>query len=113
MSYMTESRFATPGSTVFLAVAFAAFAPASLAAQPDCHPGYDSNEAKTLAIFSVPLAFGRAGVPTAGTGRVKLGFEAAYLPNVDRATATPTICEPGKGPENTDLLFAAPRPRIA
>jgi hypothetical protein len=40
------------------------------------------------------------------------GVELAYLPNVDAATATPTICRPGKGPENTDLLFALPRPRI-
>jgi hypothetical protein len=42
----------------------------------------------------------------------RAGVELAYLPNVDAATATPTICRPGKGPENTDLLFALPRPRI-
>jgi len=80
------------------------------AAQGDCFPGPESNEAKTLAIFSVPLAFGPAGAPVSGA-RLTLGVEAVYLPTVDPATATPTVCRPGKGPENTDLLFAAPRPR--
>lgn len=32
---------------------------------------------------------------------------------MDEEIRTATICEPGKGPENTDLLFAFPRPRIA
>ncbi|MGE0552037.1 MAG: hypothetical protein AB7R55_01280 [Gemmatimonadales bacterium] len=82
------------------------------AAQGDCFPGAESNEAKTLAIFSVPLAFGPAGAPLT-RGRISVGIEAVYLPNVDPATATPTVCRPGKGPENTDLLFAAPRPRVS
>ncbi|MEZ4586901.1 MAG: hypothetical protein R2909_10905 [Gemmatimonadales bacterium] len=81
-------------------------------AQGDCFPGPESNEAKTLAIFSVPLAFGPAGAPFT-RGRISVGIEAVYLPNVDPAVATPTVCRPGKGPENTDLLFAAPRPRVA
>jgi hypothetical protein len=34
------------------------------------------------------------------------------LPKVESATATPTVCRPGKGPEHTDFLFALPRPRI-
>jgi hypothetical protein len=33
-------------------------------------------------------------------------------PKIKMATATPTICRPGEGPLNTDLLFALPRPRI-
>ncbi|MFN0177718.1 MAG: hypothetical protein ACKVZ0_02890 [Gemmatimonadales bacterium] len=82
------------------------------AAQGDCFPAKSSNEAKTFAIFSVPLAFAPAGVPSTAAGRIQLGIELSYLPNVDPATATPTVCRPGKGPENTDLLFAAPRPRI-
>lgn len=81
--------------------------------QADCFPPKDSREANTLAIFSVPLAFAAVGVPQAKAGRVEIGLELSYLPNVDSATATPTICRPGKGPENTDLLFVAPRPRIA
>jgi hypothetical protein len=85
--------------------------PASAAAQGDCFPGPESNEAKTLAIFAVPLAFGRGRAPDLYPG-LGAGVELAYLPQVDAATATPTICRPGKGPENTDLLFALPRPRI-
>ena len=80
----------------------------------DCFPSKTSNEAHTMAIFAVPLAFGAAGAPArTPSGRIELGIEVSYLPKVDRATATPTVCRPGKGPENTNLLFAAPRPRIA
>jgi len=85
--------------------------PAAAAAQGDCFPGPGSNEAKTLAIFAVPLAFSRGGAPELLPG-FRAGVELAYLPQVDEATATPTICRPGKGPENTDLFFAFPRPRI-
>jgi hypothetical protein len=84
---------------------------APLTAQSVCRPPASSNEAKTLAIFSVPLAFGPATAPEIIPG-LRVGLEGAYLPKVDPATATPTICRPGKGPENTDLLFALPRPRI-
>jgi hypothetical protein len=94
-------------------LALAAWAVAApLAAQSVCRPPASSNEAKTLAIFSVPLAFGPATAPEILPG-LRVGIEGAYLPKIDRATATPTICRPGKGPENTDLLFAVPRPRIS
>jgi hypothetical protein len=82
-----------------------------LAAQSVCRPSASSNEAKTLAIFSVPLAFSPAAAPEVVT-RFTLGVEAAYVPTVDPATATPTTCRPGKGPENTDLLAGIARPRI-
>jgi hypothetical protein len=81
------------------------------AAQGDCFPGPGSNEAKTMAIFAVPLAFSRGGAPDLLSG-FKAELEIAYLPTVSDAIATPTICRPGKGPEHTDLLFALPRPRI-
>jgi len=85
--------------------------PPRLAAQYVCRPGAGSNEAKTLAIFSVPLAFS-PGAPPGRPSRITLGFEAARVPSVDPATATPTICRPGKGAENTDLLPGLARPRI-
>jgi hypothetical protein len=86
------------------------------AAQDDavCRPGKSSNEARTMASFAVPLAFSAARAP-ALTSRwgIDVGLEVTYIPNVDDATATPTICRPDKtGPENTDLLFALPRPRL-
>jgi hypothetical protein len=77
----------------------------------DCFPGANSNEAKTLGIVAVPLAFGRAAAPSRFYG-FQAGVELVYLPHVDAATATPTICNPGKGPENTDPISVLPRPRI-
>jgi len=85
--------------------------PTSGAAQGDCFPGPESNEAKTMATFAVPLAFGRGSAPDLFAG-FTAGLELAYLPKVSDAIATPTICRPGKGPEQTDLLFALPRPRF-
>lgn len=91
-----------------------ALGPGGLVAQTDvCRPGKSSNEAKTMAIFDVPLAFSAAAAPLRETtGRLGFGIEVSYLPNVDPAIATPTSCRPDKqSPENTDLLFAFPRPR--
>jgi hypothetical protein len=80
----------------------------------DCFPAKNSNEARTMAVFGVPLAFSRAGAPVIDPpGRFHVGLEVSSVPNVDRETATPTFCRPGKGPENTDLLFAMPRPRAS
>jgi len=88
-------------------------APVRLAAQDGlCRPGGGSNEAKTLAILSVPVVFSPGAAP-GGPNGVTLGVEAARVPGVDPATATPTICRPGKGPENTGVLPALARPRLA
>jgi len=97
-------RLSLPAAAVLLALSGTAQAQV-------CRPGPGSNEAKTLAIQSVPLAFAAARSPSA-SARLELGLEGSYLPKVDDATATPTICQPGKGPEHTDFLFALPRPRI-
>jgi hypothetical protein len=83
----------------------------SATAQVECFPGPESNEAKTLATFAVPLAFSRGNAPDLLPG-FTAGLELAYLPRLSDVTATPTICRPGKGPEHTNLLFALPRPRI-
>ena len=88
-------------------------APAGLSAQADCFPSQDSNEAKTFAIFSVPLAYSPLAAPDPAPRKWRLGLEVSSLPNVDDETATPTECRPGKGPENTDLLPALFRPRVA
>jgi hypothetical protein len=87
--------------------------PASLAAQGDCFPGTESNEAQTFAIFSVPLAYSPLSAPARDAPKWRLGLEISSIPNVDDETATPTECRPGKGPENTDLLPALLRPRFA
>jgi hypothetical protein len=76
-----------------------------------CRPGAGSNEASTLAILSVPLTFTAARAPGAN-GAFQIGFEGSYLPGIDSAKATATVCRPGKGPEHTRFLFAPPRPRL-
>lgn len=82
-------------------------------ATDDCFPPKHSNEARAMATFDVPLAFSAVQAPERQpAGRLRLGLELSLVPNIDRATSTPTVCRPGKGPENTDLLFAAPRPRL-
>jgi hypothetical protein len=101
---------AIPTSIATFALVASALA-APLAAQTVCHPSASSNEAQTLVIFSVPLAFGPATAPEILPG-LWVGLEGAYLPKVNPAEATPTICRPGQGPLNTDLLFVLPRPRI-
>lgn len=82
-----------------LVVAAAVLAPPVIA-QGDCFPGKESNEAKTFAILSVPLAFAQGG-PVLPDGW-NVGVEAVSVPGVPRDIATPTTCRPGKGPENTD-----------
>jgi hypothetical protein len=85
-----------------------------LPAQAVCRPPASSNEAKVFGNFAVPLAFSTLAAPQpVRAGFLRLTLEGSYLPTLDAATRTATICRPGKGPENTDLLFAFPRPRIA
>ena len=87
---------------------------AAAAQSGDCFPPPDSHEAQAFGIFSVPLAYSGAAAPRrVSSGAVTAGLEVVYLPRVSDEIATPTICRPGKGPENTNLLFALPRPRAA
>jgi hypothetical protein len=88
--------------------------PQSAWGQGDCFPPKDSHEAQVFAALSVPLAFSLVEAPAPIVpGAVRIGLEVTYLPGIDSAIRTPTICRPGKGPENTDLLFALPRPRVS
>jgi hypothetical protein len=67
-----------------------------------------------MAIKSVPTSFSAAQAPWRPlSGTVRLALELAYVPKVDDATATPTVCRPGKGPENANLLPVLVRPRVA
>lgn len=88
--------------------------PSAAYAQGDCFPSDDSNEAKVFGIFGVPLAFGPAEAPaTLGRWSPRFAIETSYIPNIDDETATPTVCRPGKGPENTDFATLLPRPRVS
>lgn len=78
----------------------------------ECRPGPTSNEASLLAMKSVALAYSPAQAPEPLTpGALRVALEISWVPRVDDATATPTICRPGKGPENANLLDLVPRPR--
>jgi hypothetical protein len=94
-----------------LVVALLGSAPTSVGAQ-ECRPSTSSNEAESFGIVSVALAFSRAQAPELLPG-LRIGLEAAYMPQVDDATATPTVCRPGKGPEHVNLASVIPRPRIS
>lgn len=88
--------------------------PSSALAQGDCFPPDDSNEAKVFAILGVPLALGPAEAPAARAQWVpRFSLETSYIPNIDDETATPTVCRPGKGPENTNFASVLPRPRVS
>jgi len=79
-----------------------------------CVPPDNSNEAKVFGNFAVPIAFGPLAAPAeAHPGAIRLSLEGAYIPTIDSATRMATYCRPGKGPENTGLLFGFARPRAA
>jgi hypothetical protein len=42
-----------------------------------------------------------------------LFFEVTTLSRIDPGTATPTFCNPGKPPENVNLMSVIPRPRVS
>lgn len=88
--------------------------PATALAQGDCFPSKDSHEANAFAILDVPLAFGTSTAPARmAPWALRFAVETSYVPNIDDSTRTPTICRPGKGPENTNIVDLLPRPRIA
>lgn len=97
----------------FVAAVLAVVFPAVAVAQT-CEPSKDSHEADMFAHFSVPLAFSVAQGPrVARPGTVTISMEGTYLPDISDETATATVCRPGKGPENVNILFGFVRPRIA
>ena len=83
---------------------------------PDCTLGHlptGSNEAEIFRIRGVSTAFGRAASPMALREHTMMVlFEVATLPTIDKATATPTFCRPGKPNENVNLMAVLPRPRV-
>jgi len=86
---------------------------APLVAQGDCFPSGHSNEADLFAHFAVPLAFSPSVAPWIyQPGVVQVGLEGTLLPDASDRIATPTVCRPGKGPENVNILPGFVRPRI-
>ena len=90
-------------------------APRRLAAQ-DCTAGHlpdGSNEAEIFRIRGTSTTFARAISPLSPRqGSLLAMFELTTLPDIDRSTATPTYCRPGKPAENVNLMPFLPRPRV-
>jgi hypothetical protein len=90
----------------------ATLVPVGLAGQT-CTPGPSSNEASVLAVRSLSLAMSRgAALATDAPGTIRGGVEGIWFPPISDAEAQPTVCRPGKGPENVNPLAAAARVRI-
>jgi hypothetical protein len=92
----------------------AAISFASIAQAQRCEPSSTSNEADLLGIRSLSLAMSRGtafGMEPAGT--VRIGGEAVFLPKIDRETAQPTSCRPGKEAENVNTVKFAGRLRVS
>ena len=110
-----ERRSATPRPVRAVVLAGVLVPSVSLAQTGvTCRPPDDSNEAKLLAFFATPIAFSPGGI-TEGLApwRVRLAFEAAYVPSPSREMQQPEACYTVRKTENTDLSPVFPRPRIA
>lgn len=85
----------------------------SALAQTKCVAPDGSNEATTMAIKSVPVAFSATRAPKRlAAGKVELGLEVMTVPDVDSLTNQPTVCGTGRGLENTNQLVLAAEPRV-
>jgi hypothetical protein len=98
-------------------VALAATVVVATAAQAQttatCRPSTGSNEAKLLAFFATPIAFSPGGiVEQLPPWRLRIGFEATYVPSPSREIQQPEACYGVKKTENTNLSPVFPRPRV-
>jgi opacity protein-like surface antigen len=96
-----------------IALVVAAAAWPALAAAQECTPDKNSNEAKLFAHYMVPLGFDAAEAPVVyPVAAMRLGVEAAYVPPASAEERTPTVCQPGQGPLNTNSQSVLVRPRL-
>jgi hypothetical protein len=99
--------------TLLRALALSLLASGPVAAQAVCKPGTDSNEAKMLAFFAVPIAFSPAvGVTPLRAGEVRLAFDATWVPSPSDDITSPEKCYRNDKTENTELSPVFPRPRV-
>lgn len=82
-------------------------------AHAQCRPGPNSNEARLLAYYAVPLAFSPSGVlEPLPAGGVRLGFDLTWIPRPSDELQHTDRCFLPKE-ENTQLAPVLPRPRVA
>jgi hypothetical protein len=99
---------------VFRCAASIAFVVPALLAAQTCEPGTSSNEAMMFASRSLALAHARGpwlGGSRAGT--ITAGLEIARFPRIADEDATPDTCNPGKGPENANIVPGIARARAS
>lgn len=101
-----------PRVPALLVAALTVLLVAPIEAQAGCVAPDGSNEARLMAIKSVPIAFSPARAPRRiSGGSVELGVEGLTVPNAPDNTLSPTVCGGDDGLANTNQLVVAGRPR--
>jgi len=94
---------------VLVALAGAAFP----AAQAQCRPGANSNEAKLLAFYSAPIAFSALDAPKrASAWHLELQGEVSPVPTADPAIEHATECYTASAEQHSRLTSVFARPRV-
>ena len=82
-------------------------------ARAQCRPPNNSNEAKLLAFYAMPIVFGvDPSALTITSGSVRVGVEGAFVPTAPASIQRTDFCYGGRV-ENTSLSHGFGRPRIA
>ena len=110
---MRARRTITPSQIVRVFAFLISTSAAGAQTTATCRPARGSNEAKLLAFFATPIAFSSGGmIASLPAGRVRVGFEATYVPSPSKAMQQPEACYGIKKTENTNLSPVFPRPRV-
>ena len=97
---------------VRLSIAALLFLAGPQIASAQCRPPANSNEAKLLAFYAVPLAFSLEGAgPRLPAGAVILTGELTYVPTAPASISRTNLCYPPKS-ERSGLANVLPRPRV-
>ena len=83
------------------------------AAQAQCRPGANSNEAKLLAFYSAPIAFSALDAPKrASAWHLELQGEVSPVPTADPAIEHATECYTASAEQHSRLTSVFARPRV-
>jgi hypothetical protein len=94
---------------ILVALAGAAFP----AAQAQCRPGANSNEAKLLAFYSAPITFSALDAPKRSSAwHLELEAEVSPVPTADPAIEHATECYTASAEQHSRLTSVFARPRV-
>ena len=92
----------------------AALAPLVAHAQSACRVPTESNEAKLLYYYAVPLAFSMpVRPPQLRAGRISIGGDLTYIPEPPQNIQTTSLCYSPPKTEASNLSPVLPRPRLS